>query len=60
MTALHFTRFYNSHDITYGSIRMSRVQYVFRIPSITVVVSDIMDMFFISNITCSSHLPDVF
>jgi hypothetical protein len=54
------SRYYDIHSITYGSICMTRVQYVVGISKVTVVASNIMDMFFISDAKCSSRLPHVF
>jgi hypothetical protein len=54
------SRCYDIHSIAYGSVCMTRVQYVTWISRVTVVASNIMDMFFISDVKYSSRLHDVF
>jgi hypothetical protein len=51
--------FFYIHSIRYGSICTPRVQYTIFASGIAVVVSDGVNVFLISDIECSSSLPNV-
>jgi hypothetical protein len=43
---------YDAHGIGYGPICMTRIQYMARISKIAIVISDCLNMFFISYFKC--------
>jgi hypothetical protein len=50
---------YDVHDIGYGPVCMTRVQYMARISGIAIVISDCLNMLFISYFKCSFCLTYV-
>lgn len=50
---------YNFHGICYCFVYMSSVQYMVSVSKVTTVASNVMNVFFVSGIECTSHLSDV-
>jgi hypothetical protein len=47
---------YNVHGISYGPVCMTHADYMVRISEIAIIISDCLNMFFISYFKCSSCL----